>query len=108
MMSSTSKPRAIGWRRRRFTRTILGMRARDATVRRLLVSSLALLGLGCKKPAPVWKPPADAGTVVTVYVPPDAVDRLMGRLTAVAARPPGGLAARTDAPAPAGADLRAP
>src|SRR6059036_2587092 len=98
-MSSTSKPRAIGWRRRRFTRTILGMRAVDATVRRLLVSSLAVLGLGCKKPSPVGKPPADAGTVVTVYVPPDAVDRLMGRLTAVAARHQWALSVRTDAAA---------
>src|SRR3989442_2717471 len=96
MMSSASKPRAIGWRRRRFTRTILGMRAMDATVRRLLVSSLAMLGLGCKKPSPVGKPPADLGTVVPVYVPPDAVDRLLGRLTANAARDPWALSLRTD------------
>src|SRR5207245_9816038 len=104
-MSSTSKPRAIGWRRRRFTRTILGMRAMDATVRRLLVSSLAVLGLGCKKLSPVGKAPADAGTVVTVYVPPDAVDRLMGRLTAIAARHQWALSVRTDAAALAEADL---
>src|SRR2546425_12524570 len=104
-MSSASKPKAIGWRRTRFTRTILGMRAMDATVRRLLVS-VALLGLGCKTPSPVRKPPADAGTVVTVYVPPDAVDRLMGRLTAVAASHPWALSGRTGAAAPAEAGLR--
>ena len=77
----------------------------DATVRRLLVSSLAVLGLGCKKPSPVGKPPADAGTVVTVSVPPDAVDRLMGRLTAIAARHQWALSVRTDAAALAEADL---
>ncbi len=76
----------------------------DATVRRLLVS-VALLGLGCKTPSPVRKPPADAGTVVTVYVPPDAVDRLMGRLTAVAASHQWALSVRTDAAALAEADL---
>lgn len=77
----------------------------DATVRRLLVSSVALLGFGCRKPSPVAKPPADAGTVVTVYVPPDAVDRLMGRLTAVAASHQWALSVRTDAAALAEADL---
>src|SRR5207302_11004988 len=50
-------------------------------------------------------PPADAGTVVTVYVAPKAVDRLMGRLTGVAASHQWALSVRTDSAALAEADL---
>src|SRR3989442_1032714 len=100
-MSSASKPRAIGWRRRRFTRTILGMRAMDATVRRLLVSSLVLLGLGFKNPSPVGRPPADAGGVVAVCGPPAAAAGWLGRLPAVAAPPRGAGSARPGAAATA-------
>src|SRR5438094_1224923 len=49
--------------------------------------------------------PADAGTVVTVYVAPKAVDRLMGRLTGVAASHQWALSVRTDSAALAEADL---
>jgi len=46
------------------------MGATEATLARLLVSSLACAGLACR-PAPRAgaPPPADAGTVVTVYIP---------------------------------------
>lgn len=61
--------------------------------------------LACKQ-APRTNPrPADAGTVVTVYLPPKAVDRLMGRLQSVAARHQWVLSVRTDGAALGEADL---
>src|SRR5207237_453888 len=97
--NSARRARAIGWRRRRFTRTILVMRAIAATV------LLAVVGLACRRPARARTPPADAGTVVTVYVAPKAVDRLMGRLTRFAASHQCALSLRTDSAALAEADL---
>lgn len=98
-------PRAIGWRRRRFTRTILSMNASDATVACLLAALSA--GLGCKRSerASASVPPADAGTVVTVYLPSKMADRLMGRLQGVAAQHQWVLSVRTDSAALAEADL---
>ena len=72
---------------------------------RLLVSSLAALGLACQKGPPRAGAPVDAGTVVTVYVAPELADRLMGRLTAVAARHRWSLSVRTDTAARTEADL---
>jgi len=63
------------------------------------------VGLACRRPAGARTPPADAGTVVTVYVAPKAVDRLMGRLTGVAASHQWALSVRTDSAALAEADL---
>ena len=40
---------AIGWRRSRFTRTILGMRVLAATVARLLACCLAGAALACRE-----------------------------------------------------------
>jgi hypothetical protein len=77
----------------------------DATVRRVLRPGLAVLGLGCKRPAPDRPPPADAGTVVTVYLAPPAGDRLMSRLASVAASHQWALSLRTDSGARAEADL---
>ncbi len=95
--------RAIGWRRRRFTRTILGMRAIAATLSGLLAPAVA--GLACER-APRANPPrVDAGTVVTVYVPPKAAERLMGRLQMVAAQHQWALSVRTDSAALTDADL---
>ena len=96
---------AHGWRRKRFTRTILGMRAMEATVMRLCVSSLALVGLACKELPRAAPRPPDAGTLVTVYVPPKLADRLMGRLQLVAARHQWALSVRTDSAALLDADL---
>ncbi len=75
------------------------MRAIAATV------LLAVVGLACRRPARARTPPADAGTVVTVYVAPKAVDRLMGRLTGFAASHQWALSVRTDSAALAEADL---
>src|SRR5438105_10717260 len=95
---------AIGWRRSRFTRTILGMRVPGATVARLFACGLAGAALACRE-APRASPRADAGTLVTVYVPPKAADRLAARLQAVAARRQWALSIRTDSAALADADL---
>ena len=65
----------------------------------------AVVGLACRRPARARTPPADAGTVVTVYVTPKAIDRLMGRLTSVAASHEWALSVRTDSAAVAEADL---
>jgi hypothetical protein len=65
---------------------------------------LAVVGLACRRPARA-RTPADAGTVVTVYVTPKAVDRLMGRLTGVAASHQWALSVRTDSAALVEADL---
>src|SRR5438034_991630 len=100
-----SGPSAIGWRRRRFTRTILVMRAMEATVLCLCATALTVLGLACQRPPRSRTPPADAGTVVTVYVPPRAIDQLMGRLTRVAASHQWALSVRTDSAAVREADL---
>ncbi|HYK83316.1 MAG TPA: hypothetical protein VEU55_09250 [Gemmatimonadales bacterium] len=81
------------------------MKAVDATVVRLLMSSFAGAGLGCRhggRPAPAA---ADAGAVVTVYLAPPLVDPLMGRLQTVAARHQWALSVRTDPAAAAEADL---
>jgi hypothetical protein len=81
------------------------MNASDATVACLLAALSA--GLGCKRSerASASPPPADAGTVVTVYLPSKLADRLMGRLQGVAARHQWVLSVRTDSAAVAEADL---
>jgi hypothetical protein len=81
------------------------MKTLEATTLRLLVSSVAVLGPACNKSPRASAPPADAGTVVTVYVPSESVDRIMGRLTAVASRHQWTLSVRTDTEALAEADL---
>jgi len=97
--------RAIGWRRSRFTRTILGMRVPHATVARLVACSLAGATLACgETPRPRPRPP-DAGLLVTVYLAPKAADRLAGRLQTVAVRRQWALSIRTDSAALADADL---
>jgi hypothetical protein len=96
---------AIGWRRSRFTRTILGMRVLDATVARLLTCGLAGAAIACGEKPRASPRPADAGLMVTVYVPPKTADRLAGRLQAVAAQRQWALSIRTDSAALADADL---
>jgi len=96
---------AIGWRRSRFTRTILGMRVPDATVARLLTGCLAGAALACNETPRASPRPADAGTLVTVYLPPKTADRLAGRLQSVAAQRQWALSIRTDSAALADADL---
>ena len=97
--------RAIGWRRKRFTRTILGMKVRDATVARLLLCALLGLAPACKQ-APRARPrPPDAGTMVTVYLPPKSADLLAGRLQLIAAQHQWALSIRTDPAALVEADL---
>src|SRR5436190_24162497 len=83
---SAMSVKAIGWRRSRFTRTILGMRVPDATVTRLLACCLAAAALACREARRASPRPADAGTMVTVYVPPKAADRMVGRLQTIAAQ----------------------
>jgi hypothetical protein len=96
---------AIGWRRSRFTRTILGMRVPGATVARALTGCLAGAALACSEPPRASRRPADAGTMVTVYLPPKTADRLAGRLQSVAARRQWALSIRTDSAALVDADL---
>ena len=96
---------AIGWRRSKFTRTILGMRVLDATVARLLTCCLVGAALACREQPRARPRPADAGTMVTVYLPPRTADRLAGRLQAVAAQRQWALSIRTDSAALADADL---
>ena len=96
---------AIGWRRSRFTRTILGMRVPGATVARLFACGLAGAALACREAPRASPRPADAGTLVTVYVPPKAADSLAAQLQAVAARRQWALSIRTDSAALADADL---
>ena len=104
-MTSRMSPSAIGWRRRRFTRTILGMRVPDATSLRLLLGTMVSCILGCRQ-APRARPrPPDAGTTVTVYVPPKSAERLAGRLQVIAAQHQWALSVRTDAAARQEADL---
>src|SRR2546425_13186312 len=87
--------RAIGWRRSRFTRTILGMRVPHATVARLVACSLAGGTLACgETPRPRPRPP-DAGLLVTVYLAPKAADRLARPPPTGAARRPRGPSRRT-------------
>ena len=81
------------------------MRALEATALRLLVSSLAAWGLACKQSPRASARPADAGTVVIVYVPPKSVDRLIDRLATVAAQRRWVLSVRTDSAALGEADL---
>jgi putative aminopeptidase FrvX len=70
---------------------------------------LAILsaGLACKRSerASASQPPADAGTVVTVYLPSRMADRLMGRLQGIAAQHQWALSVRTDTAAMTEADL---
>ena len=73
----------------------------------LCVSSLAGFTLSCRESsranrAPV---PADAGTLITVYVPTGAAERAMSRLSAVASRHRWTLSVRTDSAALGEADL---
>jgi len=53
------------------------MGATEATVRRLLVSSLACAGLACRPAPRAGAPAADAGTVVTVYIPQAMAQRVL-------------------------------
>src|SRR6266550_2883390 len=107
--TSAMSVKAIGWRRSRFTRTILGMRVRDATVARLLACCLAAAALACREARRANPRPADAGTMVTVYVPPKAADRIAGRLQTIAAQHQWALSIRTDSAGRAEADWhRAP
>jgi len=62
----------IGWRRSKFTRTILGMRVLDATVAGVLAGA----ALACREQPRARPRPADAGTMVTVYLPSKTADRL--------------------------------
>src|SRR5436309_76360 len=94
--TSAMSTNAIGWRRSRFTRTILGMRVLDATVARLLACCLAGAALACRERPGASPRPADPGLMVTVYLPPKTADRLAGRLQAVAARRQWALSIRTD------------
>src|SRR2546427_9916855 len=97
--------RAIGWRRSRFTRTILGMRVQDATVARLVACSLAGAALACGETPRPNPRPSDAGLLVTVYLSPKTADRLAGRLQTVALRRQWALSTRTDTSALGAADL---
>lgn len=82
------------------------MRALEATALRVFVSSLACLGVCCKPASRAGRsPPADAGTLVTVYVPARAAERLMSRFSAVASRHSWTLSVRTDSAALTEADL---
>ena len=67
--------------------------------------ALAAAGLACKRAPRANPPPVDAGTVVTVYLPPKTADRVMGRLQMVAAQHQWVLSVRTDSAALADADL---
>lgn len=67
--------------------------------------TLVAAGLACKQASRASPPPADAGTVLTVYLPPKTADRLVGRLQAVAAQHQWALSVRTDSAALADADL---
>src|SRR5947208_6697040 len=77
---------AIGWRRSRFTRTILGMRVPGATVARLFACGLPGAGVACREAPRASPRPADAGTLVTVYVPPKEAGPLAARLQTAPAR----------------------
>ncbi len=79
----------------------------EATALRLFVSSLACLGASCRPASRAGRsqPPADAGTLVTVYVPASAAERLMSRLSAEASRHRWTLSMRTDSAALREADL---
>jgi len=96
---------ATGWRRSRFTRTILGMRVSDATVARLVACALAGATLACRESPRATPRPSDAGLLVTVYLAPKTADRLADRLQTVAARRQWALSIRTDPAALAEADL---
>src|SRR5207302_860187 len=78
---------------------------RDATVARLLACCLAAAALACREARRANPRPADAGTMVTVYVPPKAADRIAGRLQTIAAQHQWALSIRTDSAALADADL---
>src|SRR6266705_403968 len=77
----------------------------DATVARLLAGCLAAAALACREARRATPRPADAGTMVMVYVPPKAVDRIAGRLQTIAAQHQWALSIRTDSAALAEADL---
>jgi len=81
------------------------MRVLDATVARRLACCLAGTALACSEPRRANPPPADAGALVTVYLPPKTADRIAGRLQAVAAQRQWALSIRTDSAALADADL---
>jgi hypothetical protein len=81
------------------------MSAIAATLPRLLAPVLAAAGIACKQAPRANPPPVDAGTVVTVYVPPKTADRLMGRLQMVASQHQWALSVRPDSAALADADL---
>ena len=66
---------------------------------------LVAAGLACNRAPRAAPPPADAGTMLTVYLPPKSAERLMGRFQAVAAQHQWALSVRTDSAALAEADL---
>src|SRR5437899_7847565 len=102
MTTTASRVSAIGWRRNRFIRTILGMTAISATVLRVSLGSVALVGLACSK-----TPRSNAGTqpLVRAYMTPPAAERVMGRMLDAAARHDWALSVRTDSAALAEADI---
>jgi len=81
------------------------MRVLNATAAPLLAYCLAGAALACNEKPRASPRPADAGMMVTVYLPPKTADRLAGRLQAVAARRQWALSIRTDSAALADADL---
>jgi hypothetical protein len=81
------------------------MKTLEATVLRLVVSSVAILVPACEKSPRGDAPPGSGATILTVYVPSEFADRIMGRLTAVANRHRWALSVRTDTEALAEADL---
>jgi hypothetical protein len=71
----------------------------------LCVSSQAVGALACREQPRAAPRPADAGTTVTVYLPSNLAERVMGRLQAVAARHQWALSVRSDSAALREADL---
>src|SRR5438552_1572169 len=78
-----------------------------ATPSRITASGarMAAAALACREARRANPRPADAGTMVTVYVPPKAADRIAGRLQTIAAQHQWALSIRTDSAALADADL---
>jgi hypothetical protein len=71
----------------------------------MLTCCLAGAVLACGDKPRASPRPADAGLLVTVYLPPKTADQLAGRLQTIAARRQWALSIRTDSAALAEADL---
>ena len=80
------------------------MSVRYATVAGLQ-ACLASAALACREAPRASPRPADAGIMVTVYVPQKSADRVTGRLQVVAAQRQWALSVRTDSAALTEADL---